>query len=313
MSFIGQLPSRLLSSIYYVTVTPFVAAFWFFIQIIPARAISVFAPSIGRALLFGRKKKVLENMKQLLRHPEWNEQQWKKLWGRHINHLGSTIVETMHYSKASAGELQTKVTIHGAEQLRACLRKGHGAVILTNHIGNPGAVPLALALAGYHPIFAMNATPIQYLDLKVNQFLQRLGATRVRADGAIALTVEEALHNNGVFAAVIDYSTTPNHTAWVRLGDAELQVSLVPATLALLCGSAIFSAIATPLGAGRYSISLRPLLPNTLESDVREQALHMTVGAIRSMYEALLLDPEFWWRWDFPRIRPAGHESNQRA
>jgi lauroyl/myristoyl acyltransferase len=306
---IHQRASRSLSRIYYRLVTPFVAVFWFFIQRIPAGATKGLAPLIGHMILFGRKRKVIENMKHVLRHPDWDEYSWTKLWHKHVSHLGLTIAETMHHSRTPTEELRAYVAIQGDELLRTSLQKGLGAVILMNHVGNPGVVPFALALAGYRVSVAANVNPVQYLDIKLNQFLEQLGVTRVLVGENVVLTAENTLQNNGVFAAAIDHSATPNHTAWIEFGNAELQVSLVPAIIALLYRSSLFSAIVTPQGGGRYLISLLPIASGASNCELRDQALSITGKAIRGVSEAVERRPEQWWRWDYAHIREPGSRS----
>jgi lauroyl/myristoyl acyltransferase len=261
------------------------------------------APFIGRIILFRRKRQVIKNMKRVLHHPEWDKHDWTELWHKHVDHLGLTIAEAMLNSRTPAVDLRKLVAIQGDELLRSSLQRGHGAVILANHVGNPGVVPFALALAGYNVSVATNVIPVQYLDMKLNQFLKRLGGTRVMAGGDVVLTAEDTLRNNGVFTAAIDYSATPNHTAWVQFGNAELQVSLVPAIIALLYQSSVFSAIVAPRGGGHYVVSLQPIDLAAPNGELRDQALSITRKAIRGVSEAVHRRPEHWWRWDYVRIR----------
>lgn len=284
---------------------------WFFVQSIPAGAVKSLAPFLGHVVLFGRKRKVIGNMKRVLYHPEWDEYSWTTLWHKHVVHLGLTIAETMHHSRAPIEGLCKYVAIQGEEKLRSSLQKGYGAVILMNHVGNPGVAPFALALAGYNVCVAANVNPVRYLDVKLNQFLERLGVTRVMVGENVVLTAEDTLRNNGVFAAAIDYSATPNHTTWTRFGNAELQVSLVPAIIALLYQSPLFSAVATPHGGGHYSLSLQPIAPTAPNGELRDQALHITRIAIRGVSEAVYRSPEHWWRWDYARIREPMPQSDE--
>lgn len=295
---------QFLTSFYYWLATPLIAGFLFFVRIIPDKSIGRLGSFIGHTILFGRKRRVIGNMRLALHRPEWDERQWEELWRRHVDHLGLTIAETMHYSAAPAGDLRERVVMEGDVLLRASLRSGNGAVIFINHLANPAAVPVALALAGHNVSVATNVIPVPYLDVKLNQLLEQYGGTRVTVGGNVVLAAKGTLRDNGVFAAAIDYSSTRSHTGWARFGNAELEVSLVPATIALMHRSAMFSAIVIREGEGRYVVSLQPVILVETGGESRDQALAVTREAMRGVSEAVCRRPEQWWRWDFPRVRP---------
>jgi len=48
----------------------------------------------------------------------------------------------------------------------------------------------------------------------------------------------------------LNYSATSNHTAWIQFANAELQLSLVPATSVYFIKASLFLRSATPQGGG---------------------------------------------------------------
>lgn len=300
----GRRRSRSLESLYYALATPLIRVFWAFLQRMPEGCLLGVGRFIGRVILFGRKRRVIRNMRMVLERPGWGAHDWEELWRRHVDHLGLAVAETLHHTASAPEDLRERLAIEGDGLLRAMLRRGKGAVVFVNHLANPVAVPLALALAGHRVSVATNVIPVPYLDERSNELFERFGGTRVTVGGDVAQAAEETLRGNGVFVGAIDYSSTQSHTAWVRFGKAELQVSLAPALMALMHGSAMFSAIVIPEGLSRYMVSLQPVVLLDAGGGPIERALANTRDAMRGVSEAVCRRPEQWWRWDFPRIRP---------
>jgi len=306
----GRRRSRSLELFYYRLVTPLIRAFWAFLQVIPERSVGGAGWLIGRIILFGRKGRVIRNMRVVLHGPGCRVCDWGSLWRRHANHLGGAIAEILHYSNASACEVRGRAAIAGGSDgmLREALAGGRGAVVFMNHFSNPAVVPVAIALSGHGVSVATNVIPVPFLETALDQVLAQYGAARVAVGGAIVSAAKKTLRANGVFIAAIDYSSTRSHTGWAPFGNAELEVSLVPAMIALRAGSAMFSAIVTRIGECRYTVALQPIAAPEM-GPMRDRALAATKAAMRGVSDAVADRPEQWWRWDFPRLRTMPRES----
>lgn len=300
--------SRSLELFYYRLVTPLIRAFWALLRFIPDRSVCGAGWLIGRIILFGRRGRVIRNMRMVLQGPGCLVSDWDSLWHHHANHLGAAIAEILHYSNASADEVRGRAAIESDALLREALAGGRGAVVFMNHFSNPAVVPVAIALGGHPVSVATNVIPVPFLETALDEVLAQYGVSRVAVGGAIVSAAKKTLRANGVFIAAIDYSSTRSHTGWTPFGNAELQVSLVPAMIALMSGSAMFSAIVTRIGESRYTVSLQRISAPEMGS-MRDRALASTEAAMRGVSDAVVERPEQWWRWDFPRIRTVPRES----
>jgi lauroyl/myristoyl acyltransferase len=145
--------------------------------------------------------------------------------------------------------------------------------------------------------------PITYIENRFDQFLHRCGTDRVAIGQDILAAAKAILQSHGVFAAIVDYSVKGKHTEWIEFGNAELQVSLVPAIIALRNHAVVLAADVTPLGDNCHEVSIHPVATRPPTGDLHAQALSMIRDAIKHVYGELQQRPEQWWRWDYPRMR----------
>lgn len=290
-----------LKAIYYKLVTPIVVLFWLIAEHLTARLTSRVAPLFGKVMLLGKGSRIVGNMKMVLARPEWNEEEWMSLRRRHTAQLGLTIIESIQLARMSNETLHEHLLLSGEDLLLDALRGRRGVVLLVNHIGNLGFVGAALGVRGYDVTITRNVMPVQFMENRLDSLLLRCNVEQVTLGEAIIEASIRVLRRNGIFAAIVDYSVTRRHAEWMPFGAAEMEVSLVPAVIALRNKAAILAVDAKPLGNNHHLYSLRRV---DCSGDGKTViAREIVRDELLRVGHELSKRPEQWWRWDYARLR----------
>ena len=260
------------------------------------------APIVGKIIVLGKKDAIIRNMKMVL--GDGVEDNWQSLYHKHTAQLGLTIIESFQLATMSPESLRRHLTLCGEEHLTTTLREGRGVVLFVNHLGNLGFIGVALALRGFDITVTSNIIPLPYAENKIEELFDRCGAKRIVVGEAMVDAAARILCRNAILASIVDYSVTAKHTAWIRFGRAEMEVSLAPAILALRAKAPILWVDVTPLGRNHHVISILPSPLSKAGTGGTSAAQTIVQDALLHVTDELRKRPAQWWRWDYARLRP---------
>lgn len=230
------------------------------------------------------------------------DREWRRLWESHSTYAALMLIELIHLHRLPIDEVLTRIAVEGEDHLRASLSSGRGAMLFINHLGNMACTVGGLAIRGYDITLAGNRIRVPFLERKIVEIHERVGARRVHLGQNLAWQAARVFRRNGIFATFFDFSVSRKHDVWLQFGSAEMSVSLAPAILAMRNGVDVLYARCVRLPANRHQITISPLVPQTCR-DVHADAGALMQEAIRLLYEDLSCRPAEWWPWDKAHLR----------
>lgn len=261
------------------------------------------APPFGKFMRRGTEVRIVQSMQMVLGPAYRNPEGWRKLWASHSEQAALALIELIHLHKLPVGEVRGRITIEGEEHLQASLRSDRGAMLFINHLGNMACAVGGLAIRGYDVTLAGNRIWVPFLEKKLVEIHDRVGAQRVHLGRDMAWTAGKIFRRNGIFATFFDFSVNRRHDAWLGFGRAEMSVSLAPAILAIRNGVDILCASCIRLPGNRHRVVINPPLRVSIEGDARASAAALMGKAVRLLYDDLSKRPEEWWPWDKSHLR----------
>lgn len=280
------------------------AAFLSGLKCIPEKQSYAAAPCVGLAQRTGTRQQSVANMQVVLGKESRTSTQWQALWAKHKQHIGITAIESVHFGAMSQEQLLARVSVEGEEHLLAALKRGRGAMLFINHLGNLGSIPAALGPRGYDISITGNAMPRPYLEKKITELYQHGGAKRVLVGERLPFLAARIFRRNGVFAAFFDYTVVGRLNHWLPFGCGELMTNIGPALLAQRNRAPVLYVSCRRLPGYRHCLTIHPPFLNPSTGDRTSDALAVTQMALDRLAEQLRERPEQWWPWDCAQVRP---------
>lgn len=262
------------------------------------------APHLGSALRAGVRGQTLANLQLFLGESSRTAVQWDALWALHKRHIGITTIESLKLGTTSKERIRAQVSVEGEEHLAGALKAGRGAMLFISHLGNIGAVAAALGTRGYDISITGNAMPRPYIEKRVSQIHQYLGAHRLLIGEQLPFKAARVFRRNGVFASFIDYTVVEQLNHWLPFGSAELNTNIGPALIAQRSGVPILYVSCRPLPKVGHCLSIHPPFEYNLTGERTTDAIAVTQVAISRLAQEILERPEQWWPWDWAELRP---------
>jgi Kdo2-lipid IVA lauroyltransferase/acyltransferase len=166
-----------------------------------ARRVGQVLGTIAFSLVRIRRRVVLDNLAHAF--PAWTPARRRAVAGECYRQFGMTFLELCLLPRTDPMELVARVDLGDSEQFDAALRAGHGAVIITGHIGNWEATGASLAARGY-PLYGLVA---RQKNRRVSEQVRRMreaAGIRLLYTGRGLMPVMRALRGNGFVAFPID-------------------------------------------------------------------------------------------------------------
>jgi len=210
------------------------------------------------------------------RHLETAFPEATREWRRRVarasyRHLAREAVATFRLSSSTPEDVLQRTTVHGLPELKAALREGLGAIVITGHLGNWEIGGASLAARGI-PIDAVvfpQNNPL--FDRHLTGARARLGITSIPKADAGRLVLE-SLRKGRVTALVADQNVR-TRSVFVDFFGVPAATAKGPAVFALRTGSPVFLAVALR-DSGRpahYRVLIEPVpvaRTGSLSSDV---------------------------------------------
>lgn len=225
-------------------------------------------------------------------------------------HLGREGMMMLRLSRLGRGDILsvTEVT-EGLQELRAAVRAGTGAVVVTGHLGNweIGGASLAARGIPMDVVARRQANPL--FDRLINDARAGLGMTVIGLGGATKGSLR-ALRRGHVVALVADQDAR-QRGLFVPFFGRPASTFRGPAVLALRSGAPVFMGIATRRPDGGYRVRVRRI-PVPDSADPERTEWELTAALASALESAVREEPaQYLWhhrRWKTkpPEGRPGG-------
>jgi Kdo2-lipid IVA lauroyltransferase/acyltransferase len=266
------------------------------------RALGAFTFSVLRI----RRRVVLDNLAQAF--PAWAPSRRLAVASECYRQFGITFIELCRLPRTRREELVSRAVLGDREQFDAALREGHGAVIITGHLGNWEALGAALAARGY-PLYGLVA---RQRNRRVNEQVRRMresAGIRLLYTHRGLMPVMRALKGNGFVAFPIDQDAGPNGVFVEFLGRLA-SAPLGPARFARHAGCPMIPGFCLRQPDGTYKLEMpgavwvrTDLPPDEAEREAMGRATALLEEVVRRY-------PEQWFwmhrRWKTRPPAPAG-------
>lgn len=278
------------------------------LRFVPERLALAVARPLGALARSGMKLRILANLGRALGPAATAGERARAFWRAHILHLGLCVLEPVYFYWMSDDELRVRVEVDGEEHLRAVLRRGRGAVLFINHLGNPGAIVAGFGMRGYDLTIAGNrivATiageelPLDRFESVVQRMFRRGHVERALLGERLPQRLAATLARNGVFAMFIDFPVVQKHCRPVDFGDATLNANLGPAILALRQRAEVLPVTCRRIGRNRHRLTIHPPLRPPEGAGLEEGATALIQQAVDVLLVELRAHPDQWWPWDW--------------
>jgi KDO2-lipid IV(A) lauroyltransferase len=148
-----------------------------------------------------RRRVALDNLAHAF--PAWTPARRLAVARECYRQFGTTFLELCLLPRTRPKDLIARAVLGDSEQFDAALREGHGAVIITGHLGNWEALGASLAARGY-PLYGLVARQRnRRIDEQVRRMRESAGIRLLYTDRGL-MRVMRALRGNGFVAFPID-------------------------------------------------------------------------------------------------------------
>ena len=218
--------------------------------------------------------------------------------------FGRMTFEYARFPRLTRRDVETVVSVTGAEHLRDALARGKGAVLVAAHYGN-WEIAAALATMGYPVSFLVGEQHNALVDALMNRLRQGLGVETIPLTGSLR-GVFRALRANRIVAMLSDQDAGRTGI-FVDFFGRSASTPYGPARFAVATGAALLPGVAVRRPGGRHELVIAPPVAAP-EGVPPEEAARVLTQAYTSVFEEFIrLHPDhyFWMhrRW---KTRPDG-------
>lgn len=243
-----------------------------------------------------RRGLVLANLAQAL--PAVSRRQHTHIAARAARNFGRVVAEFVRFAGHDRTRLRELVELHGIEHLRPALERGHGAIVVTAHLGSWALYVTALASAGIPSALLVG----KQHNPKVDDFILSIPGAAVQfisKGPSSPRDVIRCLRDNRAVVMVADQHAGTRGEVAPFLGRDASTLPL-PGALAARHGTPLFLMAGHRVTRGTHRVDIAPL---DLPTGGDETALRheITVRCNEALGEAILAHPDqyFWYhrRW----------------
>jgi KDO2-lipid IV(A) lauroyltransferase len=246
-------------------------------------------------LLRRRRVLALENLSRAF-GAEMTPADLGRLGRRCFQHLGMNAVEACTFFFRPPSVLLSRVTMDGAEHLRAAAARGSGVLLLTAHLGNWELLAASHVLSGLPLSVVMRPLDNPVLDRLVTRFRLRAGVELISKRRALR-DILDALRRGRMVGILLDQNASRAEGVFVPFFGVPASTSKAVAVIALRTGAPVVPVFIRREGGGRHRVEVHPPLLPPPDEDV---AVY-TAAFNRAIEGAIRRAPEQWFwvhaRW----------------
>ncbi len=224
------------------------------------------AEAVGRRLgrlyrAIDRKRCRLANENLARAFPEKRPEEIEALSIAVFEHFGGVAADILRAVSSSQAALDARISVSGAERVRAALATGRGLILLTAHFGNWEYSALGTAAAGFPVTVIARPLDNPLLESLLKGFRERNGNSVVyKADAAREML--RVLRRGGIVGILADQHAQSGDVVVPFFGRPAATTSIV-ARLADRTGALIIPVVCARTSPASYHLSFEP------EIDVR--------------------------------------------
>lgn len=259
--------------------------------------------------LSGRdRRRAVDNLARVL--PELPLDERAELARQSFRSLGAAVFDTLSVHRFDAEQLAGRVEVRGWEHVEAALAGGHGAFLLSAHLGAWEVPAYAAALRGKQIALVSNTLQNPRFDRELRRLRARLGVGIIDKRGA-SRKMYRQLISGGLVGIAMDQRVPEDdaiHTEF--LGQTSL-ISPLPAYLCLWTGAAGVPTFAVPDGDG-YTVTFEAPISPPMDAELGPRQEPQAIAAftrqlVEPVERRILKHPEAWI-WLYRRWKPTDSE-----
>ena len=230
---------------------------------------------------------------------------------RNIVHVVFEVGWSLHLHPK---DLDAFFLVKGRANIRAAIRKGKGALILTGHVGNWELMPVAAVMAGYSCNVLYRPMDYAPLDRFFVEARTRFGLKMIPKDASL-LRVFKALKRGEMVAMLLDQNVGLHKGVMVDFFGRPACTSYGLAYIALKTGAPVLPFFVVRDGKG-YTAELGPEIPFIKTGDDRKDLEENTQQYNKVLETIIRRYPDQWFwvhnRWKTRPYWPWPREADRR-
>jgi KDO2-lipid IV(A) lauroyltransferase len=245
-----------------------------------------------------RRKVALDNLKACF--GEKSEEERLTIARSSVYHIGRSFVEFLRIpaiaeSREQRDYWRQKFTIHGEDNLKAALAKGHGVFLLTAHVGNGDWATAGMALSGYHIHVITKEIKLGWLNTFWFETRQSLG-TDLIADRNSSLAILKLMKKNQIVAFMLDQFLGPPIGIKTQFFGRETGTAMGLALLAGRSQAAVVPAYSYRDPDGMTHVVFEPEIP-FVEGENKDETMTKMTQAYCDRIETWVRKIPEQWMW----------------
>ncbi len=228
-----------------------------------------------------------------------------------VARFGAAFIEFLESPRWSRAEVESRVSVTGAEHLDAARARGRGVFLLSAHFGSWELGAIRAGMLGEPIASVVRPLDNALLEGELARRRTRFGNRLIRKKDAAREILRELRHG-GTVAILIDQNVLPDEGIFVPFFGRLAATSPSLALLQLKTDAAVVPVFTWPLGEGRYRLEFeKPILAADFDpAGSRDERVRLATDRYMAVTEAAVRrDPAAWlWMHNRWRTRP-GNES----
>lgn len=244
------------------------------------------------------------------------------MWKMYL-HMAQTVAEVLYIPKMDMSYVLRYINTPDFRRLGEAIRRGHGVILLTAHLGNWELANAYSSIRGYPMTVLVKDQKNPYLDEYLNS-IREFHGSRAAGKTLRLREIVEALHNNDFLGYVGDQSGGPNGV-FVDFFGRRTSVAAGHFALAMKTGASILPCFDSRVKGPYHELEVNEKIDSVHTGNKENDIKTNTKNFIRMLEERIRRRPEQWlWahkRWKTTPVRhivvlkdgKPGHESQSLA
>ncbi|MGH9718098.1 MAG: lysophospholipid acyltransferase family protein [Candidatus Acidiferrales bacterium] len=244
-----------------------------------------------------------------LAFPEWTDEQRGRVIRGMIRQVGWMAGEFSQFPKYTRENIESIVTMEGAENFEAARNRGKGVLFLTGHMSAWELAPFVHALYGHPLHFLVRPVANRRVDALINGYRCLSGNAPIEKNRA-ARAILKVLADGGTIGILADHNTAIEEGVFVDFFGIPASTTSGLARLALRTDAAVVPGfLRWDEQARKYRLGFAPAVELSRTGD-EERDVHENTARFTKVIECLVRSHPDQWLWVHKRwkTRPPGEK-----
>ena len=273
------------------------------LRFLPHGALLLLGALLGRLYYMIIKKQRERAVRQMMQGLSISEKEARKIVRASFVNLAQNMLEILYMPKLNRENLHEYIEIEHLERLQDALAEGHGAVVLTGHIGTWEWLSAAFSLSGL-PVTAIAKTqPNAEYSRVLDDLRATIGAEIFSRGTSELLAAGRALKKGKILGFLADQDAGPGG-AFIEFLGKTAATPLGPAVFSRKFRAPVVPAFILRRPDGKHTVRVYERMEYVDTGDTEKDLYDLTVRMTRLMEEVIRENPTQWlWfqkRWNTP-------------